>query len=80
MGKPYSMKPAAVPTRGGRNSGSIYRSAIDDFLAQDAASVTISFEGRKPITVALQLRKAAKASGAKVAVVQRGGDVFLIKT
>jgi len=80
MDKPYTMKPAEVPKRGGRVASSVYKDALEDFLAQDAKSVSMSFEGRKPTTVALKLRKAVKSSGAAVEVVQRAGVVYLMKS
>ena len=41
------------------------------------ASVLVEMPGRKAQTLALGLRKAAEASGARVKVVSRGGRVYL---
>ena len=68
--------PAEVPPRRGRGAG-VYAEVVADFAAAGLASVLVEMPGRKAQTLALGLRKAAEASGARVKVVSRGGRVYL---
>ena len=79
MSKGYTIEAAEVPKRGGRAAGSIYKDAVNDFIAQHAQSAMVTFEGRKTATTVLQLRKAVKSLGVSVGVVQRSGSVYLVK-
>lgn len=76
----YAMTPAPIPKRGGRRAKNVYEDALDEFLAQTAESVTITFEKRKDATVVLGMRRAIKAAGAPVFVIQRGGAIYLQKS
>lgn len=75
----FKVTPSAVPGRAPRGGRSIYKEIIEDFVKQDIPSGLIEVKGRKPATVYVQLRKAASTSEAKVTVVQRAGQVYLVR-
>ena len=80
MAKSFELIPQELPRRRGRGTVTLYRDVLDEFIAGSVDSVAVKIPGKKPTTLALQLRKAAKASGAPVVVAQRGEDVYLIRS
>jgi hypothetical protein len=80
MDKSYTMKAAPVPQRRGRGSATVYHDIIEAFLSQEAESVIVTVPGRKTATVVIQLKKTVNESKKPVKVVQREGDVYLIRS
>jgi hypothetical protein len=74
--KPYRLVPMEVPKT---TRSSLYAEIVDDFVASGAGSALVELPGRKANSLNVGLRKAAAASGAKVLVKVRAGQVYLQK-
>lgn len=73
----YKLVPASVPARGAR--AIMYDSIVADFLDMKDGSVRVEIAGRKPATVRLSLKHAIDRAGAKVKVVARGDETYLVR-
>jgi hypothetical protein len=58
---------------------SLYLEIVDEFVASGAESAMVELPGRKANSLNVGLRKAVAASGAKVLVKVRAGQVYLQK-
>jgi len=76
----YELVPEEVPPAGRRAASSVYADMLDSFLGLKDESVRVEYD-RKPATVYISLKRAAKADpkydGIKVS--QRGDHIYLIK-
>ncbi len=76
-GKGFELIPQAVPMR---QRSSFYKEIVNEFLASGAKSAVVAGTDRKPVTLVQGLRKVLESEPVKnVKVVQRGGDIFLVK-
>lgn len=76
-GKGFELIPQAVPMR---QRSSFYKEIVSEFLAGREKSAVVAGTDRKPVTLVQGLRKVLEAEGVKnVKVVQRGGEIFLVK-
>lgn len=73
----FSLVPEKVPPRGARTS--LYDRVVSDFLAEKHESARVVIDGRKPASVRLSLKKAVDRSGAKLGVVARGSETYLVR-
>lgn len=75
--KSYKLIPADIPpiTRAG-----VYAEIVADFVASDLDTALVERPGRKANSLNVGLCKAVTASGAKVKVAMRGGQIYLQKT
>ena len=76
--KPYRLVPAEVPPSTGRGAG-LYAEIVADFVASSVDSALVEVPGRKANSVNVGLRKAVSATGAKVKVKMRGGQIYLLR-
>jgi hypothetical protein len=74
--KPYRLVPMEVPKT---TRSSLYLEIVDEFVASGAESAMVELPGRKANSLNVGLRKAVAASGAKVLVKVRAGQVYLQK-
>ena len=76
-GKGFELIPRAVPMR---QRSSFYKEIVNEFLASGEKSAIVAGTDRKPVTLVQGLRKVLEVEKVKnVRVVQRGGDIFLVK-
>ena len=73
----FELIPEKVPPRGARTS--VYDRIVADFLKQGEQSVRVVVHGPKPPSVRISLKKAVDRSGAKLEVVSRGDDTYLVR-
>ena len=76
--KQYRLVPADVPAQATR-AGGLYADIVAEFVASGLRSALVELPGRKANSLNVGLRKAVKASGDKVLVKMRGGQVYLQK-
>jgi hypothetical protein len=77
-GKGFALIPQAVPMR---QRSSFYKDIVNEFLASGAKSAAVTETDRKPVTLVQGLRKVLESDTVKnVKVVQRGSEIFLVKT
>jgi hypothetical protein len=74
--RPYRLVPMEVPKT---TRSSLYLEIVDEFVASGAESAMVELPGRKANSLNVGLRKAVAASGAKVLVKVRAGQVYLQK-
>ena len=76
-GKGFELIPQAVPMR---QRSSFYKEIVNEFLAGREKSAVVAGTDRKPVTLVQGLRKVLEAESVKnIRVVQRGGEIFLVK-
>ncbi|MCE5254468.1 MAG: hypothetical protein LLG45_09750 [Actinomycetia bacterium] len=76
--KEFELVPRRVPVR---QRSSLYKQIVTEFLAIGEPSVQIAGTDRRPATLVQGLRKAVQSEGTDgVRVVQRGQDVYLLRT
>ena len=78
MAKEFKLVPAEIPGKQARG-GTLYSSILGEFAKSAEKSVRVEVANRKPATVTLGLRTAIKASKVKMAVLQRGTEIYLQK-
>lgn len=78
MSRDFKLIPAEIPSRRARGA-SVYGGILEAFSKSAEKSVRVDVPDRKPATVALGLRQALKKSGLRVAVIQRGAEIYLKK-
>jgi hypothetical protein len=74
----FQLTPADVPSQK-RSKRSPYEDILDQFLASGLDSARVDGTTYKPTTLASGLRKASDVGKMGVTVIQRGGEVFLIR-
>lgn len=74
----FHLTPAEVPSQR-RAKRSPHEEILDEFLASGLESARVDGTAYKPTTLASGLRKASEAGKMGVTVVQRSGEVFLIR-
>jgi hypothetical protein len=75
MAKPYKLSESEIPAR---QANSLYADIIADFIAQGTASMQVTIEGMKAMTLRAGLRRALKGvDGVKMA--QRGEETYLVR-
>ena len=75
----YKLVPTELPSKAGRKRVTTYERIITDFVNGSDGVVRVELAGKKLSTIALQLRRAVKAAGAEVTVVQREDHVYLVR-
>ena len=74
--KSYKLIPADIPTI---TRAGVYAEIVADFVASDLDTALVELPGRKANSLNVGLRKAVAASGGRVKVAMRGGQIYLQK-
>jgi hypothetical protein len=76
-GKGFELIPQAVPMR---QRSSFYKEIVNEFRKSGEKSAVVAGTDRKPVTLVQGLRKVLESEKIEnVRVVQRGGEIFLVK-